>query len=136
MFFKVFFRIIFKVSEYLFKQNKNVLKNMTVLLYTYFYNLSLSVIRPTFFNNLPFLSSPNIDKFMLKWGQKLTTFSYFTSSCTNRIEVFNNFFTLISSQPSNKQNLARDFLFKYFLNNLLLIVFMQNTLLKLVELLQ
>ena len=27
---------IVKVSEYPFKQNKNVLKNMTVLLYTYF----------------------------------------------------------------------------------------------------
>ena len=60
------------------------------------------------------------------------------SSCTNRIEVFNNFFSLICSQPRDKQNRARDFLlFKYFLNNLLLTVFVQNTLSKLVvELLQ
>ena len=70
-------------------------------------------------------------------GQKRTTFSYFMSSCTNRIEVFNNFFSLICSQPRDKQNRARNFLlFKYFLNNLLLTVFMQNTLSKLVELLQ
>ena len=48
-----------KVSEYPFKQNENVLKNMTVLLYTYFYNISLNALRPTFFNiyNLPFLHS-------------------------------------------------------------------------------
>ena len=59
------------------------------------------------------------------------------SSCTDRIVVFNNFFSLIFSQPRVKQNRARDFLlFKYFLNNLLLTVFMQNTLSKLVELLQ
>ena len=32
-------RQLFKVSEYTFKQNKNMLKNMTVLLYTYFYNI-------------------------------------------------------------------------------------------------
>ena len=59
-------------------------------------------------------------------GQKLTTFSYFMSSCTNRIEVFNDFFSLICSQPRDKQNRARDFfLFKYFLNNLLLTVLME-----------
>ena len=76
-------------------------------------------------------------KLGLKLGQKLTTFSYFMSSCTNRIEVFNNFFSLICSQPRGKQNRARDFLlFKYVLNNLLLTVFMQNTLSTLVELLK
>ena len=133
------FMIFFKVSEYPFKPNKNVLKNMTVLLYTYFYNISLNVLRPTFFNiyNLPFLRSPNIGKIRVKVGPKTNYFSYFMSSCTNRIEVFNNFFSLICSQPRDKQNRARNFLlFKYFLNNLLLTVFMQNTLSKLVELLQ
>ena len=72
-----------------------------------------------------------------KLDQNLTTFSYFMSSCTNRIKVFNNFFSLICSQPRDKQNCARDFFpFKYFLNDQLLTVFMQNTLSKLVELLQ
>ena len=116
-----------------------MLKNMTVLLYTYFYNISLNVLRPTFFNiyNLPFLRSPNIGKIRVKVGPKTDYFSYILSSCTNRIAVFNDFFSLICSQPRDKQNRARDFLLsKYFLNNPLLTVFMQNTLSKLVELLQ
>ena len=113
-------------------------KNMTVLLYTYFY-IFLNVLRPTFFNiyNLPFLRSPNIGKIRVKVGPKTNYFSYFMSSCTNRIAVFNNFFSLICSQPRDKRNFAPDFLLsKYFLNNLLLTVFIQNTLSKLVELLQ
>ena len=45
------------------------------------------------------------------------------SSSTNRITVFNNFFSLICSQPRDKQNRARDFFpFGYFLNNQLLTV--------------
>ena len=131
---------VFKVSEYPFKQNKNMLKNKTVLLYTYFYNISLNVLRKcTFANeyNLPFLQFPNIGKIGVKVGPKTSYFSFFMSSCPNTITVFNNFFSLICSQPRDKQNRARDFLlFKYFLNNLLLTVFMQNTLSKLVELLQ
>ena len=65
-----------KVSEYPFKQNENVLKNMTVLLYTYFYNISLNALRPTFFNiyNLPFLRSPNIGKIRVKVGPKTNYF--------------------------------------------------------------
>ena len=128
-----------KVSEYPLKQNKNMLKNMIVLLSTYFYNTSLNVLRSTFFNiyNLPFLRSPNIGKIRVKVGPKTNYFSYFMSSCTNRIAVFNNFFSLICSQPRDKQNRARDFfLSKYFLNNLLLTVSMEYTLSKLVELLQ
>ena len=115
-----------------------MLKNMIVLLSTYFY-ISLNVLGSTFLNiyNLPFLRSPNIGKIRVKVGPKTNYFSYFMSSCTDRIVVFNNFFSLIFSQPRDKQNRARDFLlFKYFLNNLLLTVFMQNTLSKLVELLQ
>ena len=134
-----FIQISFKVSEYPFKQNKNTLKNIKVPLYTYFYNISLNVLRPTFFNicNLPFSHFPNIRKIRVKVGPKTNYFSYFMSSCTDKIVLFNNFFSLIFSQPRDKQNRARDFLlFKYFLNNLLLTVFMQNTLSKLVELLQ
>ena len=126
-----------EVLEYPFKQNKN--KNMTVLLYTNFSDISLIVLRPTFFNkyNLSYLRSPNIGKIKVKVGPKTDYFSDILSPCTNRIGVFNNFFSLICSQPWGKQNRARRFLFsKYFLNNLLLTVFMQNTLSKLVELLQ
>ena len=104
---------------------------MTVLLYTYFNSICLNVLRPNFFNiyNLPFLRSPNIGKIRVKVGPKTNYFSYFMSSCTDRIVVFNNFFSLIFSQPRDKQNRARDFLlFKYFLNNLLLTVFKRNTL--------
>ena len=117
----------FKVSEYPFKQNKNMLKNMTMQLYTNFYNISLNLLRPTFFNiyNLPFLLSPNIVRIMVKGWPKTDNFSYILSSCTNRITVFNNFFALIYSQPRDKQNRACDVLLsKYFLNNLLLAVFM------------
>ena len=73
--------IYVKDSEYPFKQNENMLKNKTVLLYTYFYNISFNVLRLTFFNvyNLPFLRSTNY-------------FFYFMSSCINKIAVFNTFF--------------------------------------------
>ena len=68
---------VFKVSEYPFKQNKNMLKNKIVLLYTYFYNISLNVLRPTFFNiyiiyHIYFLQISV--KLGSKLGQKLTTF--------------------------------------------------------------
>ena len=108
-----------------------MLKNMAVLLCTYFYDISLNVLRPTFFNiyNSPFLRSPNIGKITVKVGPKTNHFSYILSSSTNRIAVFNNFFSLICSQSRDKQNRVRDFvLSKCFLNNLLLTVFMQNTL--------
>ena len=67
---------LFKVSEYPFKQNKNTLKNIKVLLYTHFYNIYLTVLRPAFFNtcNLPFSHFPNIKKLGSKLGQRLTTF--------------------------------------------------------------
>ena len=108
------------------------------IFFIYFFNISLNILRPTFFNicNLPFLSSPNIGKIRVKVGSKTNYFSYFMSSCTNRIAVFNNFFSLICSEPRDKQNRARDFFpFEYLLNNQLLTVFMETTLSKLVELL-
>ena len=88
------------------------------VLYTYIFNISLNLLRPTFFNicNLPFLRSPNIGKITVKVGRKTNYFPYFMSFYTNRIAVFNNFFTLIHSQLRDKQNCARDFFpFKYFL---------------------
>ena len=127
----------FKVSEYPFKQNRGSLKNMTVLLYTYFFNISLNVLRPNFFNicNLTFLHCRHIGKIRVKVGSKTNYFSYFMSSCTNRVAVFSNSFSLIYSQPRDKQNRAHDaFPFECFLNNQLLIGFMETTLSKLVEL--
>ena len=64
-----------KASEYPFKQNKNALKNLTVLLYTSYYNISLNVLRPNFFNryNLPFYPLIRSIKSQ-KLVQKLTTF--------------------------------------------------------------
>ena len=115
-----------------------MLKNMTVLLYTYFFNISLNVLRPTFFNirNLPFLSSPNIGKIRVKVGPKTNYFSQFMSPCTNTIAVFNNVFPLICSETRDKQNRNHDFFpFEYFLDNQLLPIFMETTLSKLVELL-
>ena len=84
--------IIIKVSEYPFIQNKNMLKNTTVLLYRNFYNISLSV---SFFNiyTLPFLYSKNIAKIRVTVGPKTDIFSYILSCCTNRIAVFNVFLT-------------------------------------------
>ena len=116
-----------KFSEYPFKQNKNMLKNMTMLLYTNFHNTFLNLLTPTIFNiyNSPFLCSPNIVKIRVKVRPKTDYFSFILSSCNNRLAVFNIFFPLIYSQPRDKQSRARDFLLsKYFLNNLLLTVFM------------
>ena len=130
----------FKVSEYPFTQNKNMLKNMTVLFYTNFYKIPLNVLRPTFFNiyNLPVLRSPNIGKIRFKVGPKTDYFSYILSSCTNRIAVFNDFFShwYVANQVTNKTVPAILFFPNIFLNNVLLFVFMQNTLSKLVEILQ
>ena len=97
------------VLEYPFKQNRSMLKNMTLLLYTYFFNMSLNVLRPTFFNicTLPFLRSPNIGKIRVKVGPKTNYFSYFMSTCTNRIALFNNFFHwYVANQETSKTIVA------------------------------
>ena len=70
-----------------------MLKNMTVLLETYFYNISLNVLRPTFFNiyNLPFLRSPNIGKIRVKVGLKTNpvgTWPKMNVFCTFKIGPF------------------------------------------------
>ena len=49
LFSLVRWKFCIKVSEYPFKQNRTMLKNKTVLLYIYFYNIPLNVLRPTFF---------------------------------------------------------------------------------------
>ena len=62
----------FKVPEYPFKENENTLKNIQVLLYTHFCNISLNVLRPNFLNicNLPISHFPNIRKIRVKVGPK------------------------------------------------------------------
>ena len=105
LFFSYTKTLLFKVSEYPFKQNKNTLKNIKALLYTHFYNISLNVLRPTLFNicNLPFWHFPNIRKIRVKVGPKTNYFSYFMSSCTDRIVEFNNFFHwYLANQETNK----------------------------------
>ena len=104
---------LFKVSEYPFKQNKNTLKNIKVLLYTHFYNIYLNVLRPSFFYtcNLPFSHFPNTKKKRVKVGPKTDFFSFFMSSFTDRIAVFSIFLSLIFSQRRDKQNRARIFFF-------------------------
>ena len=64
--------VLFKVSEYPFKQNKNTSKNIKVLLYTHFYNIYLIMLRPTLFNicNLPFSYFPNIREIKVNIGPK------------------------------------------------------------------
>ena len=72
-----------------------------------------------------------------KLGPKLTTLLIFSAPAPTELQFSVIFFSLICSQPRDKQNHTRDFrLSKYFLNNLPLGVFMQNTLSKLVGLLQ
>ena len=62
-------------------------------------------VRPNFLNicNLPISHFPNIRKIRVKVGPKTNYFSYFMSSCTNRIVVFNIFFHLyLANQETNK----------------------------------
>ena len=92
-------------------------------------SLNILNTKPTILNicNLPFLRPPDIGKIRVKFCPKPSYFYYFQGFCTNRIAVFNSFLSLISSQPRDKLNRARFFfLFKYFLNNKLIAVFMQN----------
>ena len=70
-----------------------LLKNMTVLLYRYFYNIP-NKTNPLNIDNLHPLRSPNVGNIRVKVGPKPNYYSYILSSCTNRIAVFNNFFSL------------------------------------------
>ena len=118
-----------KVSGYLLKQNKIYVKKTWQSYLYIFLQYLLKCSKNNLFNiyNLSFLRSANIGKVRVKVAPKTNYFSYILSSFTNRIAVFNNFFSLTYSQPRGKQTRAHD-LSKYFLNNQLLSVFMQNTL--------
>ena len=78
-------------------------KNMTVLLYTYFY-IFLNVLRPTFFNiyNLPFLRSPNIGKIRVNVGPK-TIFPIFWAPAPTELQFSIIFFHwYVANQETNK----------------------------------
>ena len=77
-------------ANFPFLQNKNTL--MFSLLYTL--NVLLKCTKTNLFNrcNLPFSPFPNIKKIRVKVGPKTNYISYFMSSSTDRIVVFNNFF--------------------------------------------
>ena len=105
--------------------------------------LQLSLLKRTFWHRC-FSENAKVSEYPFKQNRSsvknmtvLLYFSYFMSSCTKRIAVSSNVFSLICTQPSDKQNHAHNFfIFKYVLDNPLSTVFMQNALLKLVELLQ
>ena len=99
---------LLKVSEYPFKQCKNMLKNIKALLSTYFYNIFLNELRPDFFNiyNLTFSL---IGKKGVKVGPKTNHFRYFMSSSVYRITICNNLFALICNQSRDKKSRVRYF---------------------------
>ena len=92
-----------KFSQYPFKQNKNMLKIKKVLLHTYSYNISLNVLRPTFFHiyNLPFSLSRNIEKSKVKVGPKSNYFSFFMSSWIRVPKVPFRFFNKLKNEIQN-----------------------------------
>ena len=69
-------------------------------------------------------------------GQTLTIFPILWAPATTELQFSILFFSLICSQPRDKQNRAHDFLLSQYFFNLLLTVSMQKTLLKLLKLLQ
>ena len=128
-------RSLVKVSEYPFKQNKNML----VLLYTYFHNISLNVLRITFFNIYiiyDFYALQISVKLGSKLGQKLTTFPIFWVPAPTELQFSIIFFHWYVANQETKPCPRFSSFQIFFLNNLPLAVFMQNTLSKLVELLQ
>ena len=98
-----------KVSEYPFQQNKHMLKNKTVLLYTYFYNISLNVLRPTFVNtfNLPFLRSQNIDKIRVKVGPKTSSFPPLWAPAPTQLQFSLTFFHWYVANQRTKKTVPR-----------------------------
>ena len=94
-----------------------------------FITYSLNALRLAFLNthDLPFSHSLNIEKMRARVGQKNNHALYFMISCTNRGAIF-------KASIFKKQRIF--FLSKYFLNNLLLIVFFQNMVSKFVNVLQ
>ena len=106
-----------KVAEYPLKQNRNMLKNMTMLLYTIFFNISLNVLKPTFFDicNLPFYALQISVKLGSKLGQKLTTFSTLWAHSPTELQFSVIFFHwYIANQETNKTVPAIFFLLNIF----------------------
>ena len=105
-----------KVSEYPLKENKNTLKNIQVLLYTNFYNISLTVLWPNFLNicNLPISHFPNIRKIRIKVGPNTNYFSYIMSSCTDSIVVFKKIFHLYLTNQEQTKPCPRFSFFQIF----------------------
>ena len=77
-----------------------------VLLYTYFYNISLIKCTKTNLQYIYFttVTPPNIGKIRVRVRPKTNYFPYILSFCTNRIVVFNNFFFhwYVANQETNK----------------------------------
>ena len=111
-----------------------------MLLYTHFYNISLNVLRSYFLNicYFHFAHFPNIRKIRVKVRPNTNYFSYFISSCTNKIVVFNYFFHWYLGNQETNKTIATIFFFSYIflMIYILLTVLIPNTLSKLVELLQ
>ena len=128
---------LIKVSEYSFKQNRSILKNMTVLLYTYF------LISPQMYQDEPFLiyviclfyAVQILVKLGSKLCQKLTTFPTLWALAPTELQFsVILFYWYIANQETNKAA-WNFFRLKYFLNNQLLIIFMETALSKLAKLL-
>ena len=81
--------IPFRESNVFLKVIPGVLSRLVnfkkVLLHTYFYNTSLNVLRPNFFDmyNLPFSRFLNIEKIRDKFGPKTNYFPNSMSCCIN-----------------------------------------------------
>ena len=93
-----------------------------MLLFTYFHYRSLNLLKPKFLSicYLP----PHAVQIFEKWGSKLAQkVSIFPTLWTNRIMILNHISSLKCKKRSHKQKVTHNFpLFKYFLNNLFLIV--------------
>ena len=128
--FNIFMRQTLTDAFWWLHKNMNcafLLKDMKVLLYICFYNISLNVLRPT--------RSPHIGKIRVNIGPKTNYFCYFICSCLNRIEVFHNFLHwYVANQETNKTVPTISFFSKFFL--IFFFIFILNMLSKLVELLK
>ena len=99
----------------------NISKILLKCTYTKFFWYILSI--------LPCSTDPQ--KWGSNLGQKLAIFSIFLSSYTKRIVAFFDLFSLKLSKPRRKQRNVRVSLL--FLNNFILIVFVQNKVSNLIE---
>ena len=104
----------FKVSEYRFKENKNTLKNIKVLLYTHFYNIFLNVLRPTPFSVYviyPFHTFQISEKLGSKLGQRLTTFPTLWAPAPTKLYCSIIFFHWYSANQETNKTVPAIFFF-------------------------